>query len=79
MTQLKIGYQEFLKGLLCKKWFQLQEQYYRQQRVGYQHNIHQWRKEVVRIIVQYGNELWNERCTIVNAERDTTDMNFPCK
>ena len=73
ITQLKIGYQAFLKGFLCKKWFQIQEQYYRQQRVGRQHNIHRWRKEVVRIIIQFGNELWNERCTIVNAENNATD------
>ena len=71
--QQKIGYQAFLKGFLCKKWYQIQDQYYRSHRVGNQYNIYRWRKEVVRIIINFGNELWNERCTIVNAEKNATD------
>ena len=72
-NQEQIGYQAFLKGFLTKKWYQLQETYYRNERMDRKYNSKRWRKEVVRLIINFGNELWNERCSIINSENSTTD------
>ena len=72
-SQNNIGYQAFLKGFMSKEWCKIQDQYYRHQRFGNQYNMHRWRKETVKLLVNYGNELWNERCTIVNSEKIAND------
>ena len=71
--QKKIGYEAFFKGFLTKKWYKLQAHYYRKERIDRKYNSRRWRKEVIRMIIHFGNELWNERCSIVNLENSSTD------
>ena len=72
-SQEQIGYEAFFKGFLSRKWYELQGLYYKHQRVDRQYNTFRWRKEVVRLIVKFGNDMWSERCTIVNMENTDTD------
>ena len=50
-----------LRDFLCKKWSKVQGLYCQQLRVDRKYKTSQWRKEVMRMMINIGNEFWNER------------------
>ena len=71
--QLRIGIDAFKKGFLSKQWIELQNQYYYTTIRDSKFNIMRWKKAIVSLIIDRGNELWEEQCTIMHLTNKSTE------
>ena len=72
LHQNEIGFDLFFKGLLSEKWTKIQDADYVVHRLPCQYNITRWKKCVTEQLLRHAITMWNERCTIVQALRDST-------
>ena len=61
-----------INGMLAQEWSQVQNRYYRQEIREKTLNATRWRQNVVMLLLQFGLDMWNERCTIVHNEKKAT-------
>ena len=67
LHQHEIGFDFFVKGIICIKWTTIQEDDYAIHRLPRQYNIIRWKKSFTVALLSHSVDLWNERCTIVQA------------
>ena len=71
--QKKIGYAAFMSGFISQKWAAVQNHYYTIQVRDVKLNITRWKQSLLRLIYDFGHTAWKERCTILKAEKDSTE------
>ena len=70
--------QAFYKGFLSKTWFDIQQNYYSTTIRDNKYNIMRWKKTIVALIIDRGNELWDERCTLMHLMKQGTEDEWYC-
>ena len=75
--QMEIGFGAFIKGFVSEKWSDVQQIYYAEEVRNYKYNIERWRQLLVKLLIDRGNELWEERCKILHvANVDTNEQRY---
>ena len=74
-TQAGIGYDNLMRGLLAKEWRTLMDEWYRHTIASVKHNGIRWQKYLIRKLLEFGHEMWVERCTIVSAATNISHEN----
>ena len=70
-AQKKIGWDAFIKGILCHEWRELQQEYYDGQKIE-KITGERWSKKMVSMLFAYNHALWKNRCEIVHLENKDT-------
>ena len=75
--QMQLGFGAFIKGFVSEKWSDVQQTYYAKEVRNFKYNIERWRQLLVKLIIDRGNELWEERCQILHAANiDTNEQRY---
>ena len=56
-----------MQGLLSRDIRRAQDIYYRANKVSIKFNSTRWTKYVIKSLVEFSHDIWQERCTIVSA------------
>ena len=70
--QQAIGWDNFARGLLSKRWRHLQHCYYINNENKDMYAVDKWTRMVIKNILEYNRLLWKERCDILYNEIDCT-------
>ena len=71
--QCCIGWKNFFKGLLSPKWGAIQKLYYDANLAGdNKYNMPRWMRGITKSMLHFSYSLWKERCSIVQAEQNST-------
>ena len=70
--QNDIGWENFARGLLSKRWRHLQHCYLIQNENKDMFAVDKWTRMVIKNILEYNRVLWKERCDILHKESDCT-------
>ena len=70
-AQKQIGWDAFVKGILCSEWKALQQEDYDGQRVE-KRTGEQWSRKMVSKLFEYNHALWKNRCDLVHLENKET-------
>ena len=71
--QYDIGYGNIFKGIISKKWGDIQEEDYTRFNRGSSFNRIRWEKRIITLLQNFSTEMWNERCAIVHAANENTN------
>ena len=71
--QIQIGMQIFFKGIISKKWGQLQEEDYRRHHMPAKYNRIRWEKRLITPLQDIATTVWNEQCTIIHVANVNTN------
>ena len=72
INQTQIGWPNFYRGLISIQWKKIQYQYFLELNYGDVHAVDKWARMLTKHILEFSRIMWNERCTIVAAERDAS-------
>ena len=72
-NQMKVGYDLFVKGFLVREWGMLQRRYYSKEIRDNKYNSVRWTRVLVDKLLTIGNMIWEERCSILHAEKRLTE------
>ena len=67
-----ISWEIFYRGFLSNHWKKIQHRYYKDTNHSDIYAVDKWCRMVLTHILELSRIQWNERCTIVSAERDLT-------
>ena len=71
-SQAKLGWKNFLLGILSKEFGAWQEDYYRSLNLPSSRSGHVWTRKIMTSLWQMYQTLWKERCRVVNCENQET-------
>ena len=71
-SQSAIGWKNFYRGYISTDWKRIQYRYLRELNRGDIHAVDKWARMLTSNILEFTRIIWNERCSIVAAERDTS-------
>ena len=77
MHQEAIGFSVLMKGLLTKKWGEIQELDYDFTHMPANYNKIRWEKKLISSLQMFITNAWNERCKIIHAANiDTNEIRY---
>ena len=68
-----MGFEAFIKGYISPKWAEVQHLYHSKEIRDTKYNLEKWKLMFVRMIIDRGNSLWEERCNIIHTANLDTD------
>ena len=66
-SQESIGFDNFFQGLLVQNWRNVITEWYKISHAGVRFHATRWMKSVQKFFLEFGHDMWSERCNIVHA------------
>jgi len=71
-SQSMIGWNNFIRGFISKKWKAVQYAYVRKLKRRDIHAVDKWARMIIKTIIEFTRSMWKIRCGIVSDEKKAT-------